>query len=259
MRLLRHLFSLFALLLTGCSAALGGHIDYHAESGLIDDLVESEPITLGLLASYRQTVSQSQLLADGLREALVSYEYRLGAGDVLSIIVYDHPELTIPAGSERSGADAGNEVRSYDNIFYPFICRAEVAGRTLEEVHVELTLLLADYITEPQVDVRMAAFNSQKAYVRGTAESLGTLLITRVPMTWVDAINQAGGAKDDANWHEVNFIRAGGVSEEMARPSGIFVIRGQKDGSDKLATLYQLESNATAFTLRSRLRSSAPG
>lgn len=46
--------------------------------------------------------------------------------------------------------------------------------------------------------------------------------------------------------------RAGGINETSARPSGIFVIRGNDTDNERLATVYQLDiSNASAFTLGS--------
>ncbi|MEQ6890512.1 polysaccharide export protein [Halomonas sp. CS7] len=326
MRHSRHLPSLAVLLgvilLAGCSMAPGGHIDYSAEAVPLDGLVDIQPITPALVATYRETVSQAHPMERQLRDSLESYEYRVGPGDVLSIIVYDHPELTIPAGSERSAAEAGHEVRRDGSIFYPYVGRVQVADLTLGEIREILARRLSVYISEPQVDVRMAAFNSQKVYVSGAVGTPGTLPITSVPMTLVDAISQAGGAQDDANWHEVilnragqeerlslyallrqgnqrenrllrngdvvhvpsaenqsvavmgqvrrpgnlmlgnerlsltdAIARAGGISEETAEPSGIFVIRGHDAGSDKLATVFQLDvSNATAFIMGSDFR-----
>lgn len=308
------------LLTAGCSMAPGGHIDYDAETAPIDDLVDIQPITPALVATYRDVVSRVTPMPSDLRQAIDNYQYHVGPGDVLTIIVYDHPELTIPAGSERSAEEAGNEVRSDGTIFYPYIGRVEVAGRTLDEIRNELAQRLANYITEPQVDVRIAAFNSKKIYVSGAVETPGTVPITNIPMTLLDAISQAGGAQEEANWHEVILTRngveerislyaltrqgdqsqnrllrdgdvlhvpsaanqgvavmgqvrnpgnlalgnerlsltdaisrSGGISEETAEPTGIFVIRTngiQQD--DKLATVFQLDvSNAVAFGMGS--------
>ncbi|MDR5901280.1 polysaccharide export protein [Halomonas icarae] len=198
-----------ALLLSGCSLAPGGHIDYQAETAPIDDLVDIEPITPGLVASFRLAESQAAPMPGDLRQAIDEYEYRVGPGDVLSVIVYDHPELTIPAGSERSAADAGNEVRSDGTIFYPYIGRVKVAGLTLDEVRNILARRLSNFLAEPQVDVRMAAFNSKKVYVSGSVAAPGTLPITSVPLTLADAISQVGGAQPTANWHEVILTRNG--------------------------------------------------
>ncbi|MBF7053197.1 polysaccharide biosynthesis/export family protein [Halomonas sp. KAO] len=198
-----------ALLLSGCSMAPGGHIDYQTETAPIDDLVDIEPITPGLVSTFRLAESQAAPMSSDLRQAIEDYEYRVDPGDVLSVIVYDHPELTIPAGAERSAAEAGNEVRSDGTIFYPYIGRVKVAGLTLDEVRDMLARRLSGFLAEPQVDVRMAAFNSKKVYVSGSVATPGTQPITSVPLTLADAISRAGGAQPTANWHEVILTRNG--------------------------------------------------
>lgn len=209
-----------AVVVSGCAFAPGGHIDYDTDSAPIDDLVDVEPITLGLVRTQQAVTSlrggngddevdlQRAAAASHRDPALADrYEYHIGIGDVLSIIVYDHPELTIPAGSERPTEDTGNTVYSDGTIFYPYVGRIQVAGRTVEDVRSQLQRRLATYVTEPQVDVKVVGFNSQKVYVTGQVEKPGVMPITNVPMTVLDAVNLGGGLNGEANWHDVVLSR----------------------------------------------------
>lgn len=95
------------------------------------------------------------------------YNYRIGVHDVLSVVVWDHPELTIPAGEFRSPELAGHLVSEEGTIFYPHVGTIKVVGKTAAEVRELIARGLAKTTQDPQVDMRIVAFRSQKAYVSG--------------------------------------------------------------------------------------------
>jgi polysaccharide export outer membrane protein len=152
-----------------------------------------------------------------LQQAIANYEYRIGVGDILTIVVWEHPELTIPAGSFRTAAEGGNEVKSDGTVFYPYAGNIAVAGLTTSEIKALLVDRLNSVIKKPQIDVRVASFNSQRVYVSGSVQQPGIVPISSVPLTLINAIDRLGGLTDTASWGNVTLSRNGVATDISLR------------------------------------------
>jgi polysaccharide export outer membrane protein len=138
-----------------------------------------------------------------------SIDYELGPGDIISIIVWDHPELTTPAGTYRSAEQAGTVIAEDGTIYYPYVGVVNVAGLTTRELRDILISKLAKYIENVQLDVRVAQYRSKRVYIVGEVAKPGLYEITDIPMTVLEAVNRAGGFTVDADFSRVLLTRGG--------------------------------------------------
>lgn len=215
---MKRLLSTLALasLVSACAHGPGQHPDegHYLQPGEKSDdpnepaLVPITPELVQRLARERRETA-SGAKQDPLASTSTVYQYRVGPYDVLSVTVWDHPELTIPAGEFRSAEAVGHVVATDGTIFYPHAGIIEVAGKTLREIRELLSMRLSRVVRNPQLDVRVAAFRSQKVQVTGEVMGAATLPITDVPLRVLDAIGLAKGFSPEADPSNVVLTRAG--------------------------------------------------
>ena len=179
-----------------------GHLKAQSSSDEQSLKLHTRMITPQLLDELRIVEPKAQVSGE-LQAQMDQYSYTIGVGDVLNIIVWDHPELTIPAGQFRSAGESGSVVHPDGTIFYPYIGSVSVAGKLVGEARTLIATKLANYIESPQVEVSVAAFRSQRVFVTGAVAQPSILPITNIPLTLLDAVNASGGLGVEADWRSV--------------------------------------------------------
>ena len=202
---------LAAALLGACALAPGMKMTEPAEvpGGTV---VRVQPITMGLLNEL-EAKRETQVRQVAEEFATRPQGYIIGEGDVLQIIVWDHPELTIPAGQFRDAETSGQQVGEDGYLYYPYVGMIKAAGMNIPALRDVLTERLSRYIQNPQLDVRVVGYRSQRVYVVGEVQTPGVLPLNDVPMTIADAISLSGGLTANAHKSGVNVSRDGKVYE----------------------------------------------
>jgi len=198
-----------ALLVQACAIAPGMKMTEPAnlEPG---QTIRVEPITLALLNQMdEERRTRLRQVAKAFSAPLV--DYRIGPGDVLQITVWDHPELTIPAGSFRIPEDSGQQVGGDGYLYYPYVGLVKAEGMNIAALRDVLTDRLGAYIQNPQLDVRVVAYRSKRVYVVGEVNQPGVLPLDDTPLMITDAISRSGGLTDYAFKSGVNVSRDGKV------------------------------------------------
>ncbi|MBX5462342.1 MAG: polysaccharide biosynthesis/export family protein [Steroidobacteraceae bacterium] len=207
------LFLSAVLLLGGCAFAPGMTMSAKFQRPVVSGegggiaRAEYVPITPALIAKLEQ--KRANVTAIQELSAATPGPYRIGPRDVLSVVVWEHPELTIPFGEYRAADSAGQVVDEEGYMYYPYVGRVRVSGMTTGEVRELLTSRLSTYIEQPQVDVRVAAYRSQRVNIVGEVAQPGVQPISDVPLTVAELISRSGGLTERADLRHVALTREG--------------------------------------------------
>lgn len=134
---------------------------------------------------------------DGTPKAPVLPEgYRIGAGDILQVVVWKEPDASLPEAA----------VRSDGKITAPLVGEIDVVGLTPAQLKDALVEKFSHYINSPMVSVFVKEIKSRKVYVMGSVKKEGPLPLIG-PLTILQAIDEAGGLGEWANRKKIYVLR----------------------------------------------------
>jgi polysaccharide biosynthesis/export protein len=137
--------------------------------------------------------------------APIAPEYRVGAGDVLEVVVLGNDDLSRTPTVQTGGT-----------VTLPLLGEVAVLGLTVPEIKAKLTELLGrDYLVRPQVEVTVKDYQSQFVTVLGEVASPGRKPL-RGRTRLVDVLVDAGGFGPRASG-EVTVTRMDGTFEDGTR------------------------------------------
>lgn len=133
--------------------------------------------------------------------AVQAADYKIGAGDLLRINVFDHAELAQEARVSDSG-----------NITFPLIGQIQVTGISTRDAEMLIARRLTEggYLRQPQVSVIVSEFQSQKAGVLGQVAKPGQFSLTQSQHV-IDLLAQAGGVLSETADEEITLVRKDGT------------------------------------------------
>jgi polysaccharide export outer membrane protein len=124
-------------------------------------------------------------------------EYRIGDEDVLTISVWQNPDL-----------DQEAVVRPDGMVSFPLVGDLQAAGLTVSQFDQQLTKKLSEYVKYPEVSISIKKIGGKKVMVLGQVRSPGVYSVTGAK-TILEAISLAGGFSDHAVSSSVVLIRGG--------------------------------------------------
>jgi polysaccharide export outer membrane protein len=164
-------------------------------------------------------------------------EYLIGAQDVLTVTVWDSPDLSGKYTVETDGS-----------FTFPLIGRVKAGGLTLRQFEAELKKKLADgYFKNPQVSVAIESYRSQRIFIVGEVRSPGSYPLTG-DMTLIEAIARAGSTTPAASLEAI-VVRA-----SAGKPADGPTLPGQKADSSETQRVNLRDLQSGALTENIALR-----
>ena len=173
-------------------------------------------ITPDLIQAQRAATLETKLGPDVMALLGDAGPYRIGIGDVVGIVVFDHPEMVfspVPATTVADPASVspapGYIVSNTGQLSFPYVGKLNVVGLTIQQLEEAVVQRLSRVFKNPQLSVRVEAFRSKRAYMEGEVRTPGLQVFTDIPMTLSEALNRAGGVAPNGDRTSVNLTRDG--------------------------------------------------
>ena len=199
------LISLITLIIAGCAISPGMQLNdvktiNGTKSVYIDTL--DDYIEINSLTSYLKTQDDKLDI------------YKIGNGDQISITIWGLQEI-FPLTNINAESNL-RRVDSNGNIYFPYVGLIKASGKTQNELRSDISIALSESFNDPQLDVSIARFNSQKIYILGEVIDPKKINLTDIPLSLSDALGEVKGLNNNTSKGAEVFIIRQGLNKESA-------------------------------------------
>lgn len=189
------------------------------------------PLQLALALALGLAGLGSQAQTAAASSASASAEYRLGAGDVVRVVVYQNPDLTLETRVSETGV-----------ISYPLLGNVRIGGLGVSaaEQLIAEGLRNGNFVKSPQVTLVLLQVRGNQASVLGQVNRPGRYPIETTDMRMTDLLANAGGVattggdllvltgtRDGKPFRlEIDLPNVFGPTAERGRPNDVLVQNG---------------------------------
>lgn len=194
---------LILIIISSCSLAPGMHMQSKEDWFDSNKYVYIESIDKNI---------QVHNISSNLKNSKDQHSYKIGLGDQIAVSIWGLPDI-FPIVNITPDQNL-RRVDQNGNIFFPYAGLIKAEGRTQDELRNDLTYALSKSFNEPQVDVSISRFNSQKVFVLGEVTKPSLINITDVPISLSDAIGTSYGLNTNTSSADVFIIRQSDANGE---------------------------------------------
>lgn len=151
--------------------------------------------SLAVVGAGVPAMAQEPTAKPAIRESPISSAYTIGPADVLRIIVWKEPDLTLDVAVRFDGM-----------ITFPLLGDLQAAGRAPSQLAESLSKGLARFVETPRVTVSVSQANSARFYVMGQVAKPGEYRLSN-RTTVLQALALAGGFKEFAKSESMVIVR----------------------------------------------------
>lgn len=214
------------------------HDSEQAEIARIKEAQEGKGMTPELrhLISKAARISACEYLrANANLENPEALDYKVGGYDVLSITVYEEPDLS--RNAVRVSADG--------NITFPLIGRVKVADHTTAEIENIITSKLSNgqFLVNPHVSVFVDEYLSKKVLILGAVKTPGSYQL-RASERVLDIISRAGGVDFAEGGNDITILRTMTSDDRMEKKIAIDIhLRKLLNGEAPLSNIQVIDKD----------------
>jgi len=140
-----------------------------------------------------------------LKPSNVQFEYKILPHDRLSVLVYNHPELSTTTNLNSLQQEKGLLVNSKGFIRLPLVKKIQIVGLTQTEAEAKISSAFQTYLKHPDIQIEVL---NKRAYIIGEVNRPGEVPLTNERLTLLQVLAIAGDMTRYANRQSILIFKS---------------------------------------------------